>query len=67
MEKITLTIKDLKKKNFLIQLLQQFDFVEIQKTTEKWQEDYNFFASAGLFKNRKINAKKLRENAWKRK
>jgi hypothetical protein len=35
MEKITLTIRDGKKKNFLLELLSQFDFVEVKKEKEK--------------------------------
>ncbi len=66
MEKIILTIKDEKRKNFLLELLKQFDFIEVQKATEKKQEQYDFFASAGLWKGRDINANQLRERAWKR-
>jgi predicted nuclease of restriction endonuclease-like (RecB) superfamily len=66
MEKIILTIKDDRKKNFLLELLKQFDFIEVQKATEKKQEQYDFFASAGLWKDRDINANQLREQAWKR-
>ena len=67
MQKITLTIKDDKKVNFLMELLKQFDFIEINKSGQKKDEDYNFFASAGLWKNREINAEKLRRQAWQRK
>jgi hypothetical protein len=66
MEKITLTIKDLKKKNFFLELLNQFDFIEIQKAKEEKNDQYDFFASAGLWKDRDINANQLREQAWKR-
>lgn len=66
MEKIILTIKDDRKKNFLLELLKQFDFIEVQKTTEKKADQYDFFASAGLWKNRDITANQLREQAWKR-
>ena len=67
MQKITLTIKDDKKVNFLMELLKQFDFIEINISGQKKDEDYNFFASAGLWKNREINAEKLRRQAWQRK
>jgi len=67
MQKITLTIKDDKKVNFLMELLEQFDFIEINKSGQKKDEDYNFFASAGLWKNREIDAEKLRRQAWQRK
>ncbi len=66
MEKITLTIKDGRKKNFFLELLKQFDFIEVQKTAEKKTDHYDFFASAGLWKHRDITANQLREQAWKR-
>ena len=66
MEKIILTIKDDKKKNFLLELLKQFDFIEVQKATEKKTDTYDFFGSAGLWKGRDITVNKLREQAWKR-
>jgi len=66
MKKITLTIKDEKKVNFLMELLKQFDFIEIQETEEKMNNNYDFFSSAGLWKNRDINTEQLRSQAWKR-
>jgi len=66
MEKITLTIKDSKKKGFFLELLKQFDFIEVQKGIEKKTGQYDFFASAGLWRNRDITANQLRERAWKR-
>lgn len=60
MQKITLTIKDDKKLNFLLELLKQFDFVEIQRATETKSDEYNFFKSAGLWKGRTIDAQQLR-------
>lgn len=71
MEKIVLTIKDKGKLSFLMELLKQFDFVEVQQTSVKSkptaaEEDYDFFASAGLWKGKEIDAKELREKAWKR-
>jgi len=67
MQKIILTIKDDKKVNFLMELLKQFDFIEINKSEQKQVEDYNFFASAGMWKNREIDAEQLRKQAWQRK
>lgn len=69
MEKIVLTIKDKGKLSFLMELLQQLDFIEVQQPSEKSEptagkKDYNFFASAGLWKNKEIDAKELREKAW---
>lgn len=68
MQKITLTVtvKDDNKLNFLLELLRQFDFVEIQKVPEKRSDQYDFYRSAGLWKNRKIDAQQLRDQAWKR-
>lgn len=66
MQKITLTVKDDKKINFLMELLKQFDFIEIQKSGKKNNDDYDFFASAGLWKNREIDAEQLRSQAWQR-
>jgi hypothetical protein len=66
MERIILTIKDGRKKTFLLELLKQFDFVEIQKAIEKKSGPHDFFASAGMWKGRDITANKLRDQAWKR-
>lgn len=67
MEKIVLTIKDSRKKNFLLELLKQFDFIEVQKTSSvQKSSSYNFFDSAGLWKNRDIDVSQLRDKAWKR-
>ena len=43
MEKITLTIKDKTKLNFIIELLRQFNFVEVQQETKKNQSVVAFF------------------------
>lgn len=67
MERITLTVKDEKKMNFLLELLKQFEFVEIQKSDKKRDEKYNFFSSAGLLKDRDIDSVKLRNQAWRMK
>ncbi|MEQ6118374.1 hypothetical protein [Reichenbachiella sp. MALMAid0571] len=68
MEKIILTIKDNSKLNFFLELIKQFDFIEVQKSTSKKNDtkEYDFFASAGLWKNREIDAQELRKKAWKR-
>lgn len=66
MKKITLTIKDDKKTGFLLQLLEELDFIEIQESGRQLDEAYDFFASAGMWKGRDINARKLRKQAWKR-
>ncbi len=64
MKKITLTIKDDKKTGFLLQLLEELDFIEIQESGRKLNEAYDFFASAGMWKGRDINARELRKQAW---
>ncbi len=65
MEKITLTIKDKRRKDFLFELLKQLDFIEVQKVLKKGTDEYDFFASAGLWENRNIDANRLRNQAWK--
>jgi len=65
MEKLVLTIKDHSKLHFLLELLKQFDFIEVQKE-KKIIKKYNFFASAGLWKGREIDTEELRAKAWKR-
>ncbi len=65
MEKITLTIKDTKKKNFLLELLKQLDFVEVQKPAVRKPVKHDFFDSEGLWKGRDVNAETLRKKAWK--
>jgi hypothetical protein len=57
MEKITLTIKDKSKLNFILELLKQFSFVELLPVTQKKANKGSFFESAGLLKSRKISAK----------
>ena len=68
MEQILLKIKDKSKIKFLLELLDLFDFVEIQKSIKKRKTEisYDFFESAGLWKDRDINADRLRIQAWKR-
>lgn len=65
MEQLILNIKDRSKLSFLLQLFKQFDFVEVEKVEKKKASDkYDFFSSAGLWANREIVAKELREQAW---
>ena len=50
-----------------MQLIKQFDFVEVAKVKKKKANaKYDFFSSAGLWANRKVNAKELRKQAWDR-
>ena len=68
MEQLILNIKDSSKLSFFIQLMKQFDFVEVAKVKKKKVDTkYDFFSSAGLWANREVNAQELRGKAWKRK
>jgi len=68
MEQLILNIKDSSKLSFLMQLIKQLDFVEVELVKKKkTATNYNFFNSAGLWANREINAQELRKQAWDRK
>lgn len=68
MEQLILRIKDSSKLTFLVQLIKQFDFVEVEKIIKKrTNKNYDFFKSAGLWAGREVNAKELRKQAWDRK
>ena len=65
MEQIILNIKDSSKLSFLLQLIKQLDFVEVEEVKrKKIVSQYDFFSSAGLWANRELNAKELRKQAW---
>lgn len=65
MEQLILKIKDSSKLSFLMQLIKQLDFVEVEKVKKKLSSaDYDIFSSAGLWANREIDAKELRKQAW---
>jgi len=67
MEQLILNIKDSSKLSFLMQLINQLDFVEVEQVKKKKvSAKYDFFSSAGLWANREINAKELRKQAWDR-
>ncbi len=67
MEQLILNIKDSSKLSFLMQLIKQLDFVEVEKIKKKGASaKYDFFNSAGIWANRQICAKKLRKEAWNR-
>ena len=64
----TIKIKDESRMKFLLELLSQFDFVELdipKLTHKKKKADYDFFKSAGLLANREIDANELRKQAWR--
>lgn len=68
MKQLTIRVKDANKMDFLLELLRQFEFVELQVQSQKrakQESSYDFLASAGLFKNRDIDAQKLRKQAWR--
>jgi hypothetical protein len=72
MEQIIIKLKDQSKRNFLLELLAQFDFLELQvkqvskdKSKEEKEDSYDFFQSAGLFEGRDIDADQLRKEAWR--
>lgn len=67
MEQLILNIKDSRKLSFLMQLIKQLDFVEVEKVKKKKATaKYDFFSSAGLWANREVDAKELRKRAWNR-
>ena len=68
MQELTIKIKDERKLNFLLELLSQLDFIELDTKLFKKQKankSYDFFNSAGLFSGRDIDAKELRKQAWR--
>ncbi|MFM9948324.1 MAG: hypothetical protein ACKV1O_10335 [Saprospiraceae bacterium] len=68
MEKFILTLKDNSKRQFLLELLTQLDFVELKTVLPKKEqrtEEYDFFKSAGLFAGRDVDADQLRKQAWR--
>lgn len=67
MEQLILRIKDSSKLPFLLQLIKQLDFVEIERIKKKKTAvEYDLFNSAGLWANRDVDAKELRNQAWTR-
>ncbi|MGV8095643.1 MAG: hypothetical protein AB2L24_27655 [Mangrovibacterium sp.] len=47
-----------------MQLIEQLDFIEVEKVNKKKSTArYDFFSSARLWANRKIDAKELRKQA----
>jgi len=66
MQKITLTVKDDRKLNLLMELLKQFDFIEVNSGKKERNTNYDFFASAGMWKDKDIKSEELRRQAWKK-
>jgi hypothetical protein len=69
MEKFIIELKDHSKRNFLIELLGQLDFIDVRIKKEEEEiaaeNDYDIFQSAGLFAQRDIDANQLRREAWR--
>jgi hypothetical protein len=67
MKQIIINIKDQSKLSFLMQLISQLDFVEVETIKKKKSsKEYNFFDSTGMWANKQVNAKDLRKQAWDR-
>ncbi|MFN8446505.1 MAG: hypothetical protein U0175_37285 [Caldilineaceae bacterium] len=75
MEEITILIKDKNKANLLTSFLQALDFVTSVRVTHKkngkhisasQKRDNDFFAVAGLWKDRNIDLQTIRSKAWPR-
>jgi len=69
MEIVTLKIKNKSKFRHFLDFIKDLDYVEVLKkeTPSKKNNaasDDDFFALAGMWKNRDINADELRSNAW---
>jgi len=66
MDPLVLHIKDKDKYLSFLQFIKQLDFIEVKKTTRRKSVDsnYDFFASAGIWKRNEIDAKGLRTKAW---
>jgi hypothetical protein len=66
---ITLRVKNKSKFDRLLALIRDLDYVEILKNDQgkknkKISSEDDFFALAGIWKDRNISAKELREKAW---
>ena len=68
MEAVTIYVKNKEYIKFLYKVLEYFDFVVLphKQTIEKTEESYDFFASAGIWKDREITQDELRAKAWNR-
>jgi hypothetical protein len=70
MEQITIRIRDRKKAQTLIDFLKTLDFVEaisekeLPEEASAVNEEKEFFAIAGLWEERDISLKTIREQAW---
>ncbi len=68
MKEFVIKLKDNSKYAFLLELLKQLDFIEIQSeqsANHQKSDGYDFFKSAGLFSGRNIDANQVRKQAWR--
>jgi len=68
MHTIIINIKDQDKYTSFLQFIKQLDFIKFEQPSMKIasEKEYDFFASAGIWKNKDIKLKELREKAWDR-
>ncbi|MBI1937567.1 MAG: hypothetical protein HYS25_05530 [Ignavibacteriales bacterium] len=69
MERITLTIKDVSKKNLILRLLKELKFVRIEEHKPDLRprtQEGDFRNLFGIWKNRNIELVALRKKAWGR-
>ena len=69
--RLIVTVNDQQKIDFLLEFLRHLDFVQVRKepiTKQAWTEEARnaFLASAGMWKDRDIDAAELRRRAWQR-
>lgn len=68
MEKVILNVKDKSQLQKLLDAIKKFEFVEVLSVPKitSVSKDHDIFESAGMWKDREINAQELRKEAWKR-
>lgn len=67
MERLTIYTENKEQLGFLYQILQHLDFVTLPNViTETKRKKYDFFKSAGIWKDREITQQDLRARAWKK-
>lgn len=75
MEQIVVQVKNKEKAKVLLELLAALDFVDSVKTSEAKEADgestvreemADFFALAGLWQDREVTIKSIRQKAWPR-
>jgi hypothetical protein len=68
MKTVTLKIKDKSKFQHFLTFIEDLDYIEVLKqksdTKKSATSEDNFFALAGMWKNRDISAEDLRSKAW---